>query len=320
MLCSIISGSGSYLPEKIMTNGDISKLVETNDEWIQERTGIKQRHIAAKEQFTSDLAFEAAKNAIANSNITKNELDLIILATATPDNTFPSTATKVQAMLGLTDTPAFDIQAVCSGFVYALSIADAFIKSEQYKNILVIGAETLSRITNWKDRGTCILFGDGAGAIVLSAKDSDTKIGILSTHLYSDGNLQKILYVDGGASSSENVGKMVMEGKEVYRHAIDKMSSSIKEAMRKNNLSDDDIDWVIPHQANLRIMNSIRKKLQISENKLISTVQLHGNTSAASIPITLDIAITDGRIKRENNIAITALGGGLTWGSAIIKY
>jgi len=320
MLCSIISGCGSYLPEHIMTNDDISKLVDTNDEWIQERTGIKQRHIVAENQYTSDIAFEAAKKAIENSNISKDQIDLIILATTTADNTFPSTATKVQAKLGITTIPAFDVQAVCSGFVYALSIADSFIKSGQHKNILVIGADSLSKITNWKDRGTCILFGDGAGAIILSAKESDYPTGILSTHLYSDGDLQKILYVDGGASSSDNVGKMIMEGKEVFRHAVEKMSSSIKHAMKVNNLSDDDIDWVIPHQANLRIIKSVGKKLNFPKEKLISTVQLHGNTSAASIPLAMDISINEKRIKRGDNIALTALGGGITWGSSIIKY
>jgi len=320
MLCSIISGCGSYLPERIMTNDDISKLVETNDEWIQERTGIKQRHIVADNQLTSDIAYEAAKKAIANSNISKDQIDLIILATTTPDNTFPSTATKVQAMLEIPTIPAFDIQAVCSGFVYALSVADSFIKSGQHKNILVIGADSLSKITNWKDRGTCILFGDGAGAVILSATESDSKTGILSTHLYSDGNLQKILYVDGGASSTEEVGKMIMEGKEVFRHAVEKMSSSIKHAIKVNDLNDEDIDWVIPHQANLRIIKSVGKKLGFPAEKLISTVQLHGNTSAASIPLALDIAINDNRIKKGDYIALTALGGGITWGSAIIKY
>ena len=319
MIRSRIIATGAYLPSKIVTNHDLEKIVETNDEWIVERTGIKKRHIAADNELTSDMAYEAAKSAIESSDISYNDIDLIIVATTTPDNTFPATATKVQAKLGIKQGAAFDLQAVCSGFIYALATADNFIKSGQYKNILVIGADKMSSILDWNDRKTCILFGDGAGAVLLQA-DSSSGRGILSSHLYSDGRYFDILNTDGGAALNKQAGVVKMEGQEVFKHATQKMSSAVNNALEYNNLSLEDIDWLIPHQANIRILKSVAKKLKISSDNVISTVQDHANTSAASIPLALNEAISSGNISSGNIIAMTAIGGGLSWGSCLIKW
>lgn len=320
MTHSIISGHGSYLPSKVVTNQDLEASVETSDAWIFERTGIKKRHIAADNECSSDLAFHAAARALKNANLSASDIDLIIVATATPDNTFPSTATRVQHLLGMTKGAAFDVQAVCAGFIYALSTADKFIRCGDAKHVLVIGAETLSRIVDWKDRGTCILFGDGAGALVLSASE-DTSRGILSTHLHSDGSTRDLLFVNGGAGSLGGAsGKIHMQGKDVFKHAVQKLSDTTLESLTKNNLAATDIDWVVPHQANIRIMEAMAKRLDVSMEKVIATVADHANTSAASIPLALDTAATDGRIRTGQLISLQAIGGGLAWGSALLRW
>jgi 3-oxoacyl-[acyl-carrier-protein] synthase-3 len=319
MTSSIIIGCGSYLPKKILTNFDIAKIVDTNDEWISSRTGIKQRHIAADDEKTSDMAAAAAKDAIQKAGIAVSEIDLIIVATTTPDTTFPSTAVSVQALLGINTGAAFDVQAVCSGFVYALSIADNFIKAGQCKNVLVIGADKMSCILDWSDRNTCVLFGDGAGAVILRGADEADR-GILSTNLYSDGTLTAILNTNGGASSSGTVGKVTMQGQEVFKHAVEKMSESVKFALKNQNLSVADIDLLIPHQANSRILDMVAKKLKIAEDKVVSTVASHANTSAASIPLALNQAYIDGRVNKGDLLAFTALGGGLTWGTCLLRW
>lgn len=317
---SVILGCGAYLPEKIVTNADLAASVDTSDEWIQERTGIKKRHLAAPNECTSNMAAKAALNAMQAAGITAGDIDLIILATTTPDSTFPSTATKVQALLGIHQGAAFDIQAVCSGFVYALAVADNFIKCGQARTALVIGADTMSRLVDWEDRGTCVLFGDGAGAVVVQAQAREFKRGILSTHLYSDGRYGSILHVDGGVSSTGTVGKLRMSGQEVFKHAVQKMSESVQHALDANHLTVDDIDVLIPHQANIRILDAVARKLNIPKNKVVITVQDHANTSAASIPLAMDTAVTEGRLKRGDLVVIEALGGGLSWGSAVIKW
>jgi 3-oxoacyl-[acyl-carrier-protein] synthase-3 len=314
-----ILATGSYLPERVMTNDDLSKLVDTNDEWITERTGIKERHIASKEQKTSDLAYEAAKKAIDKANIDAQDIDLIIVATTTPDLTFPSTAVIVQGKLGIKSCSAFDIQAVCSGFIYGLTTADSLMKTLGLKKALVIGAETMSRIIDWKDRGTCILFGDGAGAVILEETEDSNK-GILAANLYSDSQTKELLYTDGGTSASQKAGHIHMEGREVFKHAVSKLATCTKESLQKANLTTDEIDWVIPHQANQRILDATIKKLRVKEDKLISTVAKHANTSAASIPLALDNAVEEGKVKKGDLLAIQAIGGGLTWGSAIVRY
>ena len=319
MMRSVVKGCGSYLPSKTMDNNEIAKLVDTNDEWIRERTGIKIRHIAAKDEMTSDMAAEAAKRALLAANMKADDIDLIVLATTTPDNTFPSTATRVQSLLGMKHGAAFDIQAVCTGFVYALAVANNFIKTGQCRNVMVIGADILTRIIDWKDRGTCILFGDGAGAIILSAENG-SEHGILSSHIHSDGTTRDLLYVDGGVASTGEAGKLRMQGKEVFKHAVQKMTECTEEALKANNLSKDDVDWVVPHQANVRILETTIKTLGIPAEKLISTVDRHANTSAASIPLALDVAVKDGRIKNGDLVALQAIGGGLTWGSCLIRW
>jgi len=319
MIRSVVKGCGSYLPSKTMDNNEIAKLVDTNDEWIRERTGIKIRHIAAKDEMTSDMAAEAAKRALLAANMKADDIDLIVLATTTPDNTFPSTATRVQSLLGMKHGAAFDIQAVCTGFVYALAVANNFIKTGQCRNVMVIGADILTRIIDWKDRGTCILFGDGAGAIILSAENG-SEHGILSSHIHSDGTTRDLLYVDGGVASTGEAGKLRMQGKEVFKHAVQKMTECTEEALKANNLSKDDVDWVVPHQANVRILETTIKTLGIPAEKLISTVDRHANTSAASIPLALDVAVKDGRIKNGDLVALQAIGGGLTWGSCLIRW
>ena len=317
---SQIIGCGSYLPEKVLTNEELAATVDTSDDWIVERTGIRQRHIAADGELTSDLAFQAAEMALGDAGMTAQDLDLIVLATTTPDKTFPATATKVQAMLGMTGGAAFDVQAVCSGFLYGLSVGDNFIKAGQAENVLVIGAETFSRIIDWQDRATCVLFGDGAGAVVLKNGSTADGKGILSTHLHSDGRLNDILYVDGGPSSSKNVGHVRMAGREVYRHAVINLSSIVQEAVEANGLTPADIDWVVPHQANKRILDSTTRKLSLDAGRVIITVERHANTSAASIPLALDEAIRDGRIQPGHLVLMEALGGGLTWAASLVRW
>jgi 3-oxoacyl-[acyl-carrier-protein] synthase-3 len=322
---SQIIGCGSYLPERILTNKELSTIVDTSDEWIVARTGIRQRHIAADGEFTSDLSYKAAKRALENAEIPADEVDIIVLATTTPDNTFPATATKVQAMLGLKNGAAFDIQAVCSGFVYALSIADNFIKAGQARTVLVIGAETFSRILDWEDRSTCVLFGDGAGAVVVRGDDGtgdrrNQPRGILSNHLHSDGNLCDLLYVDGGPSSTGTVGHVRMLGRELFRHAVVNLAMVVEEALEANGLTSADLDWLVPHQANKRILDGTARKLGLSKDRVVITVENHANTSAASIPLALDVAVSDGRIQRGDLVLMEAMGGGLTWAASLVRW
>ncbi len=327
---SQIVGCGSYLPERILTNADLARQLDTSDEWIAARTGIRQRHIAADGELTSDLATRAAERALAKAGVAAAELDLIIVGTTTPDDTFPATATRVQAKLGCRSGAAFDIQAVCSGFVFALAIADNFIRAGQARTALVIGAETYSRILDWTDRGTCVLFGDGAGALVLRAEGGGSgenaapvgnrSRGILSTHLHSDGRHRDILYVDGGPSATQTVGHLRMSGKEVFRHAVASLVSVAEEAVRANELTLADLDWVVPHQANIRILDSVGRKLGLPAERVIATVDRHANTSAASIPLALDAACDDGRLKAGDLVLMEAIGGGLTWGAALARW
>jgi len=320
---AVVKGIGSYLPEKIMTNDDIAKIVDTSDEWIRERTGIRQRHIAADGEKTSDLAMHAAIAALADANMDANEIDLIILATSTPDNTFPATATAIQARLGITHGAAFDIQAVCSGFIFALNTANALMLAGQANNVLVIGAETFSRILDWQDRGTCVLFGDGAGAMVLSAEDasgSNSDSGILAAKVRSDGRHYDKLYVDGGVSSTQTVGYLRMQGPEVFKHAVKNISSIISETAEIANIPVSDVDWFVPHQANKRILDGTAKKLKLDPEQVVITVDKHGNTSAASVPLALDVAVKDGRIKKNDLVMLEAMGGGFTWGAVLLRW
>lgn len=316
---SKIIATGSHLPQKIVTNFDLEKTVDTTNDWIIERTGITQRHIAAEGELTSDIATAAAKKALENSGLKIEEIDLIILATTTPDLTFPATATTVQAKLGAKNAFAFDIQAVCSGFVFAIATADNFIKSGQVKNAIVIGADILSRIVDWKDRNTCVLFGDGAGAIILQATAEENR-GIIASDLHSDGSLNDILKTSGGPAFNQKSGFIEMAGKEVFKHAVDKMAKSVLSALAKAKLTTKDIDLLVPHQANLRILNAVATRLELPEEKVILTVQNHANTSAASIPLALDFANQKGRIKKDDIIVLEALGGGLTWGSVVVRW
>lgn len=317
-----IIGCGSYLPAKAVTNHDLAQKVDTSDEWIVERTGIRSRHIAAEGETTADLATAAATAALADAGVRGQDVDLIVLATATPDNTFPATATRVQQRIGMTGGAAFDVQAVCSGFIYALSVADNFIKAGQAKTALVIGAETFSRILDWEDRETCVLFGDGAGAVVLRAEEqpgTNQDSGILSTHLHSDGQHYELLYVDGGASSTQTVGYLRMKGREVFRHAVTNLAAVVGEALEANNLQASDLDWLIPHQANRRIIEGTAKKLGMGLERVVVTVDRHANTSAASIPLALSAAKSDGRIKTGDLVLLEAMGGGFTWGAALVR-
>ncbi len=319
----VVTGTGGYLPERLVTNAELATRLDTSDEWIVQRTGIKQRHIAADNETTSLLATHAAKKALEGAGKVADEIDLIIVATATPDYTFPSVATQVQFNLGMTKGVAFDISAVCSGFIFALATAEKFIRSGSHKNVLVIGAETFSRILDWNDRTTCVLFGDGAGAVVLEAKaglGTTEDRGILTTHLRSDGRHREKLYVDGGVSSSQSVGYLRMEGREVFKHAVGMITDVITDAYNATGLSSTDIDWLVPHQANRRIISASAQKLHIPEEKVIFTVESHGNTSAASIPLALDVAVRDGRIRQNQLIMLEAMGGGFTWGSALLRW
>ncbi|MDH5357372.1 MAG: ketoacyl-ACP synthase III [Gammaproteobacteria bacterium] len=317
---SRIAGTGSYLPEKVLTNHDLEKMVETNDQWIRERTGIKKRHIIADDETTTDLAFNAAEKAIEAAGISNDDIDLIIVATTTPTRIFPSTASLVQQKLNISNgCPAFDIQAVCTGFVYALSVADKFIKSGSVKNALVIGAESLSRIVDWTDRNTCVLFGDGAGAVVLQASE---ETGILSTHIHCDGSYNELLCVPTGPGSIQNGTSpyIEMQGNDVFKVAVRTLSSIVDETLAANNLNQHDVDWLIPHQANIRIIAATAKKLSMSMDHVVVTVGEHGNTSAASIPLALDVAVRDGRIQRGETLLLEAFGGGFTWGSTLLKF
>jgi 3-oxoacyl-[acyl-carrier-protein] synthase-3 len=313
---SRIAGTGSYLPKKILTNAELERMVDTTDEWIFSRTGIRERHIVADDEFTSDLALHAARNAIEAAGISASEIDLIIVATTTPDKIFPSTAVIMQNKLGIAGCAAFDIQAVCSGFVYALATADNFIKAGAAKCALVVGAEAFSRIVDWTDRGNCILWGDGAGAVILQASEEQ---GIISTHLHADGNYEKMLHVPRKDNTEERE-TVVMEGNSVFKVAVNTLDAIVDETLTANGLEKSDIDWLVPHQANIRILQATAKKLDMSMDKVVVTVDMHGNTSAASIPLALDVAVRDGRIKRGEVILMEAFGGGFTWGSALIKY
>ena len=319
MLNSRIISCGSYLPKKIITNSDLENTIDTTDQWITERTGIKQRHIVENDMMTSDIAFFAAKNAIKNACIDPNDIDMIVVATTTPDLTFPSTAAILQSKLDIKTGFAFDIQAVCSGFIYAINTASNFIKTGQVKTALVVGAETLSKIIDWKDRNTCVLFGDGAGAVILTA-ENNSDFGIISADIHSDGSYHSILKTTGGVSFNQNSGVIKMQGKEVFKHAVEKMTSSTLTLLAKNNLTIDDIDWVVPHQANERIIRSVAKKIGLSETKLVITVDKHANTSAASIPISLNYLLENDKIKKGDLVILQAVGGGLTWGSILIKW
>ena len=320
---SQIAGCGSYLPDRVMSNEELARRVETSDEWISKRTGIRQRHLAAEGQVTSDLGFEAATAALAQAGLTADAVDLIVCATSTPDETFPATATRIQARLGMTRGAAFDVQAVCSGFVYGLAVADNFIRAGQAGTALVIGAETFSRILDWDDRGTCVLFGDGAGAVVLERANgagNTADRGLLSTHIYSDGRHHDALYVDGGPSSTQSTGHLRMEGREVYRHAVVRMAEAIDTALEANGLTPGDIDWLVPHQANLRIIESMAHRLNLPQDRVVVTVDRHANTSAASIPLALSEAVADGRIREGDLVLMEAMGGGFTWGSALARW
>jgi 3-oxoacyl-[acyl-carrier-protein] synthase-3 len=320
---SVIAGCGSYLPKRVLSNDDLARIIDTSDAWIVERTGIKRRHVASEGEKTSDLALEASKRALKHADIGASELDLIVAATTTPDETFPSIATMIQARLGMTKGAAFDVQAVCTGFIYALSVADNFIRAGQAKTVLVVGAETMSRILDWKDRGTCVLFGDGAGAVVLRAakgEGANTDQGILNTKIFSDGRLHDLLYVDGGVSSTGTAGHLRMQGREVFKHAVTNIANAIELSADAAGLTPSDIDWFVPHQANQRILDGTARKLGIRPERVISTIAEHGNTSAASVPLALSTAVDDGRIKRGQLVLMEAMGGGFTWGAALVRW
>jgi 3-oxoacyl-[acyl-carrier-protein] synthase-3 len=319
----VVCGCGSYLPERIVTNAELAQRVDTTDEWIVQRTGIRQRHVAADDETTSAIGLKAAQAALADAGMDASEIDLIIVATATPDHTFPATATQIQADLGITGGAAFDLQAVCSGFVFGLATADKFLTTGGARAALVIGAETFSRILDWNDRSTCVLFGDGAGAVVLKAQAGEGTLadrGILATHIRSDGRYKDKLYVDGGAGSTKTVGFLRMEGKEVFRHAVVNLAETVRHTFEETGLNGNDIDWFVPHQANRRIIDATAHKLGIDEDRVVVTVDKHGNTSAASIPLALAQAHGDGRIRPGQLVLIEAMGGGFTWGSALIRW
>ncbi|MGY4504561.1 ketoacyl-ACP synthase III [Bradyrhizobium diazoefficiens] len=321
---SVVLGCGSYLPEQVVTNAQLAARIDTSDEWIVQRTGIRERHIAAEGEFTSHLAIKAAQAALADAGVDAQSIELIVLATSTPDNTFPATAVAVQHALGINHGAAFDLQAVCSGFVFALATADNFLRSGAFNRALVIGAETFSRILDWNDRGTCVLFGDGAGAVVLDAQEQPGKAatdrGVVTTHLRSDGRHKAKLFVDGGPSSTQTVGHLRMEGREVFKHAVGMITDVIVDAFEATGLDADSIDWFVPHQANKRIIDASAHKLHIAPEKVVLTVDRHGNTSAASIPLALAVARKDGRIKRGDMVLLEAMGGGFTWGSALVRW
>ena len=319
---SVIIGTGSALPVRRVSNAELAQEVDTSDEWIVERTGIRFRHIAGPDETTATLALDASKAALAAAGLAAIDIDLIVLATATPDQTFPATATKVQAMLGIPDCVAFDMAAVCSGFLYAVQVADSMLRTGVHHRALVIGAETFSRILDWEDRATCVLFGDGAGAMVLEAQDTadDGGRGVLATRLHADGRHNELLYVDGGPSTTGTVGKLRMKGREVFRHAVVNLAAVMEEAMAIAGLPSESVDWVVPHQANARILDATARKLGLPPEKVIVTVDRHANTSAASVPLALDTGVRDGRIKRGDLIVLEAMGGGFTWGAAVVRF
>ena len=319
MIRAVITGTGSALPARRVSNAQLAETVETSDEWIVERTGIRFRYIADETETTATLAADAARAALAAADVAAQDIDLIVLATATPDQTFPSSATKVQAALGINDCVAFDVAAVCSGFLYAVQVADSMIRAGSAKRALVIGSETFSRLLDWEDRATCVLFGDGAGAIVLEAQESDAR-GVLAVRLHADGRHNGLLYVDGGPSTTGTVGKLRMKGREVFRHAVVNLASVLTETMAAAGLEASAIDWLVPHQANARILDATAKKLGLSPDKVVVTVDQHANTSAASVPLALDTAVRDGRIKRGDLIVLEAMGGGFTWGAAVVRF
>ncbi|HEX3753581.1 MAG TPA: beta-ketoacyl-ACP synthase III [Rhizomicrobium sp.] len=323
MIRARVIGCGAALPDNIVTNDDLAKRMDTSDEWIRERTGIRQRHVARKDEKTSDLALAASRVALTDAGIDAGELDMIICATTTPDESFPAVATIIQSRLGMARGAAFDVQAVCSGFIYGLSIADSFIRTGQARTVLLVGAETMSRLLDWEDRATCVLFGDGAGAVVLQAHEGvgdNSDQGVLNTKLYSDGRLHDLLYTDGGVSSTGTAGKLRMRGKDVFRHAITNIAAAMTASAEAAGLAIPQIDWFVPHQANQRILDGTARKLDIDPKKVISTVALHGNTSAASVPLALVTAVQDGRIKRDDLILLEAMGGGFTWGAALLRW
>jgi 3-oxoacyl-[acyl-carrier-protein] synthase-3 len=322
MIRSVVLGTGSALPENRVSNADLADRLDTSDEWIVERTGIRFRHIAQPHETTSTLAAEACRAALESAGVTAQDIDLIVLATATPDQTFPATATKVQAMLGIDDCVAFDVAAVCSGFLYAVQVADSMLRTGVHRRALVIGAETFSRILDWEDRTTAVLFGDGAGAIVLEGQESesDTGRGILATKLHADGRYNDLLYVDGGPSTTGTVGKLRMKGREVFRHAVVNLAAVMEETLVIAGLTATDVDWVVPHQANARILDATSRKLGLPPGKVVVTVDRHANTSAASVPLALDTAVRDGRIHKGQIVVLEAMGGGFTWGAAVVRF
>jgi 3-oxoacyl-[acyl-carrier-protein] synthase-3 len=320
---SVVTGCGSYLPARVVTNDDLARMVDTSDDWITQRTGIRERHVAAEGEVTSDLALAAARAALANAGLDAQSIDLVVVATSTPDNTFPATATTVQAKLGMTHGAAFDLQAVCSGFVYALATVDGLLRTGAFRRALVIGAETYSRILDWKDRSTCVLFGDGAGAVVLEAlpqPGTAADRGLLTVHLRSDGRHKTKLYVDGGPSSTGTVGRVRMEGRAVFKHAVAMISDVVYDVLKDTGYTAAEIDWFVPHQANKRIIDDSARKFGIAPEKVVTTVDRHGNTSAASIPLALAVAVADGRIKRGDLLLLEAMGGGFTWGAALLRW
>jgi 3-oxoacyl-[acyl-carrier-protein] synthase-3 len=319
MIRSVIAGTGSALPARRVSNAELAEQVDTTDEWIVERTGIRFRYIAGPDETTATLAADACRSALAAAGREANDIDLIVLATATPDQTFPASATKVQAILGINDCVAFDVAAVCSGFLYAVQVADSMIRAGSARRALVIGAETFSRILDWEDRTTCVLFGDGAGAIVLEG-DTEGERGVLATRLHADGRHNELLYVDGGPSTTGTVGKVRMKGREVFRHAVVNLASVLTETLGAAGLTAADVDWVVPHQANARILDATARKLGLASEKVVVTVDQHANTSAASVPLALDVAVRDGRIKRGDLIVLEAMGGGFTWGAAVVRF
>jgi len=319
MIRSVVKGVGSYLPERILSNAELSETVETSDQWIRERTGIGQRHIVAEDQYTSDLGLAAAQAALKDAGMTADDIDLIVVSTTTPDYTFPSTATIIQQKLGIKHGAAFDLQAVCSGFIYGVNVVDSLLRTGTGKNALLIGAETFSRILDWEDRTTCVLFGDGAGAVVMSAEEGGES-GILSTFIRSNGEHRELLYVDGGPSKTQTVGHVRMVGNQVFKHAVKDISKAMEECAEGAGIPISDVDWFVPHQANQRILNGVARRLKLDPEQVISTVEFHANTSAASVPLAMDTAVKDGRIKRGDLVMLEAFGGGFTWGAALLRY
>ena len=316
----LMTSVGSYLPKRIVTNDDLTAWVDTSDEWIKQRTGIAQRHMVADDELTSDLAYNAAMDALSHANLNGANIDVIVVATTTADDTFPSTATKVQHRLGATNAFAFDVQAVCAGFVYALTVAESLLIAQKAKRALVIGAESFTKLLDWEDRSTCVLFGDGAGAVILECEEAPDNFGILASALHSDGAYRDILYVDGGPSATGDVGHVRMSGQDVFRHAVDKLSSVMQEVLDAAGISADAVDWLVPHQANIRIINGMQRKFGLPSERVVRTVDKHANTSAASIPLALSEAVHDGRIKSGDLLALEAIGGGLAWGGSLVRY